>query len=359
MKDQGRVPHALLLEGPPGIGKLALARAFAQYIHCQNPTPDGDSCGECKSCRLHEAMTHLDLLFVFPVVKPEKASGYAVSDDFREEWVDFLRGRIFMDFNEWASVFSKKNANPQIYVAESAALIRNLSLTSHISDQKIVILYLPEKLNLEAANKILKLVEEPYENTYFIMVSDKPEAILPTIYSRVQRVKVSRLPDRIVADYLLRENDVSPDDAMAAAHISEGIMTKAFEVLNQSKDSQQYFDLFVSLMRLAYQRNVKELKLWSEKVADLGREREGKFYENCIRLMRENFVYRLGEPRLNYMTSSESTFSSRFARFITEKNVEKLISVFEKARTDIAGNGNGKIVNFDVAIKVIILLVPR
>ena len=359
MKLQGRIPHALLLEGPAGIGKLSLARAFAQYIHCTNPTADGDSCGECKSCRLHQAMTHLDLYYVFPVVKADGAQSAPISDDYRDAWIEFLEGRLFMDFNGWASTFTKKNANPIIYVTESSALIRSLSLTSHISKEKIVIFYLPEKLNAEAANKILKLIEEPYENTYFIMVSDNPAAILPTIYSRVQRIKVSRMPDDTVAAYLSQQHGISYTDALAVAHNAEGIMTKAFDLLQQPKDAAVNFELFVSLMRLAYQRNVKELKAWSEKITELGREKEAKFYDNCIRLMRENFIYKLGEPQLNYMNSEENTFSSRFSRFITEKNVEKLIATFEKAKSDIMANANGKIVNFDTAIKVIILLVPR
>lgn len=359
MKQQHRIPHALLLEGPAGVGKLSLARAFAQYIHCQNPTADGDSCGECKSCRLHQSMNHLDVQFVFPVVKSDGAQSAPISDDYRDRWIEFLDGRTFMDFNEWASTFSKKNANPIIYVTESSALMRSLSLTSHISEEKIVIFYLPEKLNLDAANKMLKLIEEPFENTYFIMVSDNPDAILPTIYSRTQRIKVSKLPDATIADYLTSVYGINGADAMAVAHNADGIMTKAFELLQQPKDAKLNFDLFVSLMRLAYQRNVKELKAWSETITELGREKEAKFYDNCIRLMRENFVYRLGRPELNYMNSEENTFSSRFARFITEKNVERLIATFEKAKTDILANGNGKIVNFDVAIKVIILLVPR
>lgn len=354
-----KLPHAILLEGPEGAGKMALARAFAQYIHCEHPDPAGDACGQCHSCRLHEAMNHIDTQYVFPVVKLEGMNSAPVSDDFRQQWVDYLKDRIYMDFQAWTALFGKKNAQPITYVTESSALLHRLSFTSHVSRYKIVLWWLPERMNEEAANKLLKMIEEPFDDTIFIMVSDRPRDILPTIYSRVQRIQVKRLPDETVARYLTANYDITDSDAMAVAHIAEGNVVKALEVMDRSKETAEFFDMFVKLMRLAYQKNVAELRQWGDDLASMGRDREMRFYEYAMRMVRENFVYNFNVPEINYMTSTEEQFSARFARFITVDNVERIIDVFDRARTDIAGNANGKIVNLDVAIKVIMLLLPK
>lgn len=359
MADSQRLPHALLLEGPAGIGKLSLARAFAQYIHCEHPTADGEPCGHCQPCLLHQSMNHIDTTFIYPVVKTDGMNTAPISADFHNEWLEYLDGRIYMDLQTWTSTFAKKNPNPQTYVTESNQLLHSLAFTSHVSRYKIVIWWLPERMNIEAANKLLKLIEEPYEDTLFIMVSDNPGEILPTIYSRVQRIRMRRLDDDTVARVIQKHFDLSDADALAYAHLAEGNVTRAMDAINQSKESTENFDLFVRLMRLAYQRNVQQLRAWADELAALGRDREVRFYEYAIRLIRENFIFNFQLPQINYMTGAEQQFSTRFARFIHEGNVEKLISTFDRARTDIDGNANGKIVNLDVAIKVIMLLIQK
>lgn len=356
MVNADHLPHALILEGPEGIGKLSMARAFAQYIHCENRNPDGDACGECRSCRLHQSMNHVDTHYSFPVVKLDGMNSAPISDDFYSDWIEFLNRRIYTGIDAWAGLFTKKNAHPIIYVTESEALIKKLAFTSHVSRYKIVIMWLPERLHDTAANKLLKMIEEPFDDTLFILVSNSPAEILPTIYSRVQRLEMKRLPDSTVAENLLKRGNISETDAMAIAHNAEGNMITATNLLENDSDIASFFDFFVSLMRLAYQRDVRKLREWSENLASLGREREIQFYEYCTRMMRENFILNFNVPALTYLTQTELQFSSKFARFITVNNVERLISVFDKAITDIAGNGNGKIINFDVAIKTILLL---
>ena len=355
-----RLPHALLLEGPPGIGKLAVARAFAQYINCENPDPEGDACGCCQSCILHQKMNHIDTQYVYPVVKLDGMTEAPTSDDFAAEWLEYLSGRLYMDLQAWTETFNKKNAQPQTYVTESSGLIRKLSFTSHVSRYKIVIWWLPERMNEEAANKLLKLIEEPFENTVFLLVSDNPRQLLPTIYSRLQRLEMRRLPDDLVARYLMDNLGADQPEALAAAHVAEGNMTAAMALLSQSGETAEFFDMFVQLMRLAYQRNVAALKAWGDKLSGFGREKMLRFYDYAIRLIRENFIFNFRVSQLNYMTSAESNFSQRFARFIHEGNAQQIAGTFDRARIDIAGNGNGKIINFDVAIRVIMLLIkPR
>lgn len=357
MVSDGRIPHAILLHGPAGIGKMALARAFAQYLHCERPTPGGDACGVCPSCRQHESFNHVDTLYVFPVVKTDKIKA-PISDDYLAEFKQFVTSDMFMDFEKWTATFDKKNAQPVIYVSESEALERRLSVTTTASRYKIVLIWLPEKMNEQTANKLLKLIEEPFSDTIFILVSNDASAILPTIYSRCRPMEMLRLSDAAVAGFLTENRGVDPQDAMALAHIANGSISAALREMDATRVSRMFFDLFVGLMRKAYQRNVKELKEWSSDVTALGREQEIKFYDYCQRLIRENFIYNFGIPSLNYLNTAEQQFSKNFARFITERNAETLIRVMNEAATDIAGNANGKVVNFDLAIKIIMLLKP-
>lgn len=352
--DSDHIPHAILIEGPEGIGKFALARAFAQYIHCENPH-NGDSCGRCPSCIQHQSFNHIDTHFIFPVVK-RKGRTTAISDDYIEEWREFLSENPCMDFEKWLEALDNINAQPQIYVDESADLIHKLNFTSHKAKYKIVLLWLPERMKIECANKLLKLIEEPHNDTLFVLVSNDAKQILPTIYSRTQRIEMLRLGTHDVASYLTKNHAIDDATANSIAYLSEGNINKAEKELNLIKESSRFFSLFVELMRLAYQRKIHDLKRWSVDVSSLGREQEIKFLAYCQRLIRENFIYNLNVNGLNYMNNEESQFSVNFAKFITERNVEKLISVLNKAQSDIAGNANAKIVFFDLSVKVILLL---
>ncbi|MCM1520516.1 MAG: DNA polymerase III subunit delta' [Lachnoclostridium sp.] len=349
-----RIPHAILLHGPSGSGKFLMARAFAQYLHCENRR-DGESCGVCASCRQHQSLNHIDTLYVFPVVKTDKIKA-PLSDDYIEDFRKFITVSPYMDFEKWTAMLDKKNAQPQIYVSESEQLERKLSVTAAVSKYKVVLIWLPEKMNEQTANKLLKLIEEPFEDTIFILVSDDAASILPTIYSRCRPIEVTRLSDEEVATYLVNKAAMDPQDAMAEAHIAEGDVVRALRSLDATSMSRMFFDFFVSLMRKAYQRDVNELKKWGADLAALGREQQIKFYDYAQRLIRENFIYNFHIDSLNYLNREEGKFSHNFARFITENNAEQIIEEMNKAQEDIAGNANGKIVNFDFAVKMIILI---
>lgn len=356
MADSGRLPHALMLQGEPGIGKMALARALAQYIHCTAHTPDGDSCGECPSCRQHQSFNHIDTFFSFPVSKKE--SGRTItSDDYMSEWHDYLSRHTFMNFTAWHAMLGNKASQPLIPRDEARSLLRKVSTTSHASDKQIVIVWLPERMHETAANALLKLIEEPFADTDFIFVSDAPQQLLPTIRSRCQAVEVARLSDADIAAYISRHNGLDPQDAAAVAHLAEGSVSKALALVDaDGGDNRRFLDMFVSLMRLAYQRDVARLRAWANDLTALGREPSMNFYAFAQRLIRENFMYNFHEPQLVYMNRDEENFSVRFSRFITERNAPRLVEAMNAAMTDIAGNGNGKIVNFDLAIRTILLL---
>ncbi len=351
----GHVPHALLLIAPEGSGEMMLARAFVQYLHCMSPTPDGDSCGLCPACLQHASFNHVDTHFIFPVLK-KKSGGITISDDFLPEWRSFLTDDPWMDFQRWPAILGKLDGQPRIYVDDADELRRKLSYTARTSPKKVALVWLPERMMEAAANKLLKLLEEPSDDTVFVMVTNSPAEILPTIFSRTQRIELKRLPDETLARMLMEDNGVNHADALAAAHNAEGNFPAARAAIKSSGVSKKFLELFVWLMRSAYTRKIADLKLWSEKVADLGRDSECRFLSYCQRMVRENFILNLQRQELNYLDSGEQAFSSKFYPFINERNVEQLINEFNQAKIDIEGNGNAKIILFDLAIKIIILI---
>lgn len=350
-----RLPHALLLEGPEGTGKLALARAFAQFNNCTARTPDGEPCGKCPACLQSEHFNHVDTIYSFPIIKPDGVTD-PVSDDFFAEWRQFLTDDPFADYQTWTSRLGKDNAVPYIYVSEANSLIHRLNFQSRVSRYRTVILWLPERMREETANKLLKMIEEPYPDTLIIMVSNAPEDILGTIYSRLQRISVGRLSDDEVAGWLTSTQGVGEEDALAVAHIAEGNLTAARRAISVSKESARRLESFKALMRSAYQRDIAALKAWSQDIAATGRERTLQFYDYCLRLVRESFMLNFQRPELTFITTAEREFLRNFAPFINTRNVEKMVEVLEKAREDIRGNANGKIVNFDLAVKMILLI---
>lgn len=350
--DNDSIPHALLIHGAPGTAKLAMAQAAAQYIHCTN-RKNGEPCGECPSCRQHQTYNHADTFFSFPIVKKK---GYNTSDDYIKLWKTFLSKNKIECYEKWLEELKAENSQPLIYVAESESIINKMSYTSYSSKYKVLIMWLPEKMKEDCANKLLKLLEEPFPDSIFILVSEKPKEILPTILSRTQRLELKKLSTDEVAFYLQDKYGLSQQDAYAVAAPADGNILLAEENLALDGENKDFFQKFVALMRMAYARDLKGLKKWSEEVCAYKREKERRFLQYSARMIRENYIYNLHCPELSYLNQSEEAFSQRFAPFINEGNAEQMIAEIEKAEADIQGNANGKIVLFDFAIKITILI---
>lgn len=353
MADSGKVPHALLLEGPDGIGKFMLARAFAQYIHCENRS-NGDSCGVCASCRQHQEFNHIDTVLSFPVIKKDSGKE-TISNDFIDVFKEFVTESPYMDFDVWREKLGDISKQPQIYVEEAAELIRRLTFMTRRSQYKVAILWLPERLHEKTANKLLKLIEEPFSDTKFVLVSNEPRLILPTIYSRTQRIEVKCHPAPVLEKILI-ERGFEAETARTLSNAAEGSVNSAGRMAGISERRQQFFDLFTELMRKAYARKVQDLRKWSLDVAALGREMSMQFIDYATRLVRESFVMHLHVDELLTMSAAEREFVNRFYPFINEKNVIDIITRLDLCRRDIAANGNAKIILFDLAVRIIILL---
>lgn len=361
MVRSGRLPHALLIHGPQGAGKLALARAMAQYLQCEHPTADEEPCGHCNACKLHASFNHLDMVYAFPVIKTEKMNTAPVADDYMEEWREFMKltqGGLVADPDLWAAQLPKVTAKPRIYVTQVDDIMTKLRVTTHSSEYKVVLIWLPERMDEAPANKLLKILEEPFPDTVFLLVSNEPERLLPTIRSRCQMLEVGRLSDSDLATWLAKQPTIHPDDAPALAHVAEGSIILAGHLAQEADQAEQgsNLDWFMRLMRLAWQKRVAELKVWAEELHGAGRERQMKFYEFAQRMVRENFVLNFALPQISYLSRAEAAFSRNFARFVHERNAPALIQELEKARAEIDANANAKIVNFDLAMRVILLL---
>lgn len=351
----GHVPHAQLFAGPSGCGKLPMALAYASALLCQRPA-DGEACGQCASCRMLARWAHPDLHFVFPVVKRKGQSGEATSDQYLAEWREQLAESVYFDRLEWLSRIHVENQQSLIGVGESDQILRKLSLKSSQGGYKVMIIWLPEQMNVAAANKLLKILEEPPAETVFLLVSDQPERLLPTILSRAQRIDFRPLTQHELEAALTERNGLQEADARAVARLCEGSYTRALAQLRVDQDSAMFFDMFVLLMRLSYMRKIKDMHEWAERVADWGRERQKHFLDYCQRMVRENFIYNFQRPELNYMSRQEADFAVRFARFINERNVIGIMDELSQAQRDIEQNVNPRMVFFDFALKMIVLL---
>ncbi len=353
MVDSDNIPHALLFHGEPGIPKLALALATAQYIHCTNRI-NGDSCGMCPSCLQHQSLNHADTFYSYPITKK---SDKPVSEDFDAEWKRFLNeGVIAEDYERWLATIGNTNAQPIIYASESDNILRKMSLSAYTAKYKVLIMWNADKMNRECSNKMLKLIEEPESDCIFLLTSDNARAILPTIYSRTQRIELRKPSTQQIAEHLSRTQGIDITDALAMAAPADGNVLLAMSNMEQGSEIHDFHEQFVKLMRLAYQRDLTSLKAWSEEIAEYKREKSQRFLNYASRMVRENYIYNLHMPELNYETQEESSFSKNFARFINEENVEPMLKLFGDAARDIRGNANAKIVLFDVAIRTTIMI---
>ena len=353
--EENRFPHALLFCGTSGSGKLPLALACARYLLCQNPL-NGDACGQCPDCKKLDKLAHPDLHFVYPVVR-SKDSKVTISDQYLPEWRERLLRAPYFDLNDWLTQIRAENQQALIYAAESDSIQRKLNLKSSEGGRKVMLIWLPEKMNTECANKLLKLFEEPPAQTHFLLVSEEPDRLLATILSRTQRINVHGLDTNLLKKILIETNGIGEHDAEQIARQANGSYTKALHTLQVNQDQTLFFDLFVMLMRLSYQRKIKEMHKWSEQIATFGREKQKNFLEYCQQLIRENFMYNFQLPELNYLNGQERDFSKKFARFINERNVIKIMEELSNAQRDIEQNVNPKMVFFDFSLKTIVLLI--
>lgn len=361
MADNGRISHAQLFTGKEGTGALPLALAFAQYINCADPR-EGDSCGVCASCVQMGQAAHPDVHFVFPVNKSKSAEAVSgadgdkpISDHFAARW----REQVLQTdppgyFNEqtWYKTIDIDNKQGNISRYEADRIIHKLSFKAFESKYKVLIVWLPERMNEQAANALLKILEEPWENTIFLLVSESPGRLLKTIISRTQEVNVPSIATDDLSAWLQAHRQLPTDEADRLARISFGNVLEALRLLDDETADDEHFDLFVQLMRLSYEDKHMPLLEWAETVAAMNRESQKTFLENTARLLRDAYMMSMGMENVAYLYGKELAFCSKFAPFVNNRNIEALAAETQRTMGDVVRNGNPKIVFTHYALTV-------
>ncbi|GAB1453497.1 DNA polymerase III subunit delta [Draconibacterium sp.] len=349
-----RISHAQLFSGPEGTGKVAMAIAYAQYISCRNRT-ETDSCGVCPSCHKYNKLAHPDLHFVFPIFNSPKTKN-PVSDDFIGQWREMVLNDPYFDLGNWLSFIEAENAQGLIYERESDSIFKKLNLKSFESEFKVMIIWLPEKMHVACANKLLKLIEEPPNKTLFILITEDEEAVISTIRSRAQLIKFPFIDKDSMKDALLEMEGIDRDLIPDAVHLANGNFTKAKLFINPSDDELFYFQKFQDMMRQAYKREVLEQIQWANEMAGIGRDKQKAFFAFALRMIREYFVMNMKQSEMVYLNQKEKAWGKQFAPFINERNIVPFFNEFEKGITHISWNGNPRIIFLDTALRMVRLI---
>ena len=362
MVQEGRLPHALLFCGPQGCGKLAMALAFASYLlgerdaSSETLTPE-----QRRASAMLKKWEHPDLHFTYPTIKSASMSSdhNPISADYAKEWRELLAQGPYFQISDWLNKMGDSNKQAIITVEESDEISHKLNMMATLGGYKVCLIWLPERMNIQSANKILKILEEPPRQTQFIMVSEQPELLLETIRSRTQRIDFKKIDDAAIEQALISQRALDENTAHRIARIAHGNWNQALEELDTGNENLQHLDMFIMLMRLAYMRNIHDLKKWSEVVATFGREKQKRMLDYFVHMLRESFMYNFRKPELSYMTQAEEDFAKNFARFINEANIIDIFDLFDESKRFIAQNANPKIVFFDMALKIIVLLIRK
>jgi DNA polymerase-3 subunit delta' len=352
---ENRVSHAQLFLGSEGSGNLALAIAYAQFISCENKL-ENDSCGVCSSCIKFKKLVHPDLHFVYPVSTSKSVSKDPVSDDYISQWREIIIENPYINQNKWYQVIDVENKQGIISKNESYEILKKLNLKTFEAEYKIMIIWLPEKMNAFAANKLLKLIEEPPAKTLFLLVSENSEQILPTILSRTQLIKIPKIDNESMQNALCDRFGLAPEKAKDIVHLANGNYFQAQNLISSTEEDNFNFEQFTLLMRLSYQRKVIEVIDWVDEIARVGREKQKNFLAYAIRLVRENFMLNMRNREIVYLTQKEMEFSENFSQFINSENVNQIYQALNRAHADIEMNAYNKIVFLDLGLKIMKLI---
>lgn len=353
----GRIPHAQLFVGPEGCGTLAVAIAYAQFILCQNQGSENNT-GNAACNLKFETISHPDLHFIFPTVTTEEVKTKPKSIDFISDWRQFVRQNPYGSLFDWYQVLGVQNKQGEIRVTDAQEIVKSLSLKAYEGGYKITIIWMADKMNIDASNKLLKLLEEPADKTVFILISDNEEAIIQTIRSRCQVLNFNALPEKIIEDALVSRENIEPRSAKKLAHQAQGDYNKALKLLQENNEEDLFEKWFVDWVRAAFRAKgnaaaIQDLLNWSEQIAGLGREAQKKYLNYCIELFRQALLLNYQTTSLVYVEPKIENFKlENFAPFVNHSNIDAIFTALSDAIYHIERNGNAKIILTDLSIKL-------
>lgn len=349
---KNRISHAQLFSGNSGSAKLALAFAYSTYLHCENKL-DEDSCGKCPPCIKHKTLSHPDLHLIFPVLKAGGAKE-AVSDNFISSFREFILKNMYASLNSWIDTFGTQNktgAKGSIYKDESDLIHKKLSLKNFEARYRVVLIWMPEQMTLETSNKLLKLFEEPPAGTVFLLVSERPNTLLPTITSRMQKIQVHDFKDKDMIGFFKKEN-VSEERIKELRRATCADLGETIQLLEEEAQEDDLFDDFSSWMRITYKMDVVNISKWVDSISNSGSKNQKVFLSYTIKMIRECLIFNFANKDLLKTTQKEAVFISKFAPFIHEENSIIIIEELERAIKAINRNGNAKILFFELSLKM-------
>ena len=349
--NSGRISHAQLFLGNEGNGSLPLAIAYFQYIACTQKKED-DSCGTCPSCFKFSKHIHPDLHFVFPVNTTDKIKKDPVSDHFLPEWRQTLLTNPYMSLFDWLEFLGIDNKQGNISVLESGAVLKKLSLKPYESEYRLVLIWMPEKMNNSAANKLLKILEEPPPKTIFILVAEQYEQLLPTIRSRTQLVKVNKISDEEVRSFLMFEYQLSVEQAYEVVNLSEGNFNEAVKLAMETEGENYFMNLFRQWMLICFEKKFMELVDIIDELESLKREKQKKFLLFCLHIIRESLVMAYSGDALVKAYGKEKEFLQKFHIRLIGADTIEIIEEFDRSVYHIERNANPKILFMDVSLKL-------
>lgn len=352
-----RVPHAQLFIGKEGTGVLLTAIAYAQFLLCNN---QGDeNTGGNEACNLKfEHYSHPDLHFVYPTVTTESVKSKPKSLDFLPQWREFLQQFPYGSLFDWYNHIGVENKQGLIRVEDASEIIHSLSLKSYEGGYKVMIIWMADKMNIEASNKLLKLLEEPTDKTVFLLITENEEDLLQTIRSRCQVVLFDKLSENEIASHLVTFEKIDEKKALKIAHRCQGNYNKALQLCNNYNDEAPFEEWFITWVRAAFRAKgnaaaIQDLLNWSEKIAGLGRETQKKFLHFCIETFRQAMLFNYSAEKLVYFETEVEGFNfEKFATFITGNNISEIYKELSDAIYHIERNGNAKIILTDLSIKL-------
>lgn len=353
----GRIPHAQLFVGPEGCGTLPMAIAYAQYILCSNS--GSENAGGNDACNLKfDSISHPDLHFIYPTVTTEDVKSKPKSLDFISDWRAFLAENPYSGLFDWYRTLGVQNKQGEIRVEDAQEILKSLALKSYEGGYKVMIVWMAEKMNISASNKLLKLLEEPSDKTLFILISENEEDIIQTIRSRCQVLQFNRLSDKVIADALISRQNVESRMASKIAHQAQGNYNKALQLLTEDGEDVYFEKWFVDWVRGAFRAKgnaaaINDLIAWSEQISGLGRETQKKFLHYCIDMFRQALLLNYQTTSLVYMEPKIEKFKlENFAPFVNGNNINDIFRELSDAVYHIERNGNAKIILTDLSIKL-------
>lgn len=355
--DLGRIPHAQLFVGPEGSGTLPMAIAYAQYIICSNQNAENSGSNEACNIKFQKT-SHPDLHFIYPTVSTEDVKTKPKSIDFITEWREFLNQNPYGSLFDWYQMLGVKNKQGEIRVDDAQEILKSLALKSYEGGYKVMIIWMADKLNIAASNKLLKLLEEPTDKTVFILISENEEDIIQTIRSRCQVLHFNGLSETVIAEALVSRENTEPKEALKIAHQAQGNYNKALQLLQPDSESVFFEKWFVDWVRAAFRAKgnaaaIQDLIQWSEQIAGLGRETQKKFLHFCIDMFRQALLLNYQTVSLVYMEPKVEKFKlENFAPFVNGNNINDIFKELSDAMYHIERNGNAKIILTDLSIKL-------